>query len=697
VKPILFPKNATTFTTNGLGRLDAISCMVTEERNGMYELEMEIAESANHASEIEISSIIVVKPSQGASYQPFRVYKITKPINGIFAIFAQHISYQLSYIPVMPFTIAASNHACNDTLQGLLANAVESCPYTFWTNVTTISSYKQTVPASIRSRLGGSEGSVLDMFKGEYEWDGFTVKLWTDRGVTIPTVSLRYGKNITDLKQEENIENTITGVVPYWTDSEGGELVTLPEKSVDSQYASAYPFKRTVPYDFSQSFETKPTVSELRTKAQAYVNSSGLGVPKVSIKLSFVNLADTEEFKDVAALQSVKLCDNITVVFEKLGISTTAKIVKTIYNVLTEKYDSIEIGSLRSTLVTTISGNMEDIEGVGAVTQDMIKKSTTAIQGDIDDALDNAKDYADGAASTAQSNAESYADGAASTAETNAKSYTDTQLSSYSTTTQVNTAINNATAWITGSNGYVMAVKDNNGTWKELIFADHNDPADWVNVLRINENGIGFSSDGGANYTQAWTLDGKLVIGGTNVPSLTVYDNSTPPNILLQINSQGMVWNASNSSLAQDGTLSTKYSVTNGQRMTYLSEGKISFDYVPTGGSGLANKPEIYQDAAGEGAISTQDGLSIKGKGINLRSDFLFLRPREENGSEDLVIAAMGSNQLGRKVVIYTVEDLYLRGSRSHGTGTALHEAVNGSIYIDGTQYMVINGRLCTY
>lgn len=502
MKPILFAKTATTFTTNGLGRLNFISCTVTEERNGQYILEGTIAEDELHASSLEMGSIIVAKPNQTSALQAFRVHKLVKPINGIYEIAAQHISYQLSFIPTMPFSITAASTACNSTLQALKSNAAESCPFTFWTNVTTVSSYKQTAPASIRSRLGGVEGSVLDQFGGEYEWDNYTVKLHSARGVQTPSVTLRYGKNITDLNQEEEINNVITGVCPYWMDSEGGNVVTLPEKTVDSSTASSYPFKRTVPLDLSSDWEEAPTQAQLRARAQAYVNSSGIGIPKVNIKVSFVNLADTEEYKDVAALQAVSLCDYVAVQFEKLGISTQAKVVKTVYNVLLDRYDSIEVGSLRSSLAGTISDQSAEIAAVADTTREMFKSYDATIQEDID----------------------------------------------------------NATDWLTSSNGYVMARKDAYGNWKELFFMDTADASTAHNVLRINENGIGFSRAGVSGpYTQAWTLDGKLVIGGTNVPSFTVYDSSN--NIIFQTSRSGTVWNSTNSSMSANGTISATSAV----------------------------------------------------------------------------------------------------------------------------------------
>lgn len=574
MKPILFAKTATTFTTNGLGRLNFIKCTVTEERNGQYILEGTIAEDELHASSLEMGSIIVAKPNQPSALQAFRVHKLVKPINGIYELAAQHISYQLSFIPTMPFSITAASTACNSTLQALKSNAAESCPFTFWTNVTTVSSYKQTAPASIRSRLGGVEGSVLDQFGGEYEWDNYTVKLHSARGVQTPSVTLRYGKNITDLNQEEEINNVITGVCPYWMDSEGGNVVTLPEKTVDSSTASSYPFKRTVPLDLSSDWEDAPTQAQLRARAQAYVNSSGIGIPKVNIKVSFVNLSDTEEYKDIAALQTVSLCDYVTVQFEKLGINTQAKVVKTVYNVLLERYDSIEVGSLRSSLAGTISDQSAEIAAVADTTREMFKSYDATVQEDID----------------------------------------------------------NATAWLTSSNGYVMARKDAYGNWKELFFMDTADASTAHNVLRINENGIGFSSNGVSGpYTQAWTLDGKLVIGGTNVPSFTVYDSSN--NIIFQTSRSGTVWNSTNSSMSSDGTISATSAVlasctiTNGS-LTIKSGNTTIFSVSSSGitwnlpNSSMTSSGTLTASNANINGVLTSSGSSATCKIQNGRMDF---------------------------------------------------------------------------
>lgn len=599
MRPILFSKTATTFNTNGLGRLDAISCKVIEERNGIFELEMEIAETEDHADQIESDSIIVAKPNQADNNQPFRVYKLTKPINGRFSVYARHISYELNVITTMPFSVAQSSQACANTLAGLKSNAVGTCPFNFTTDVTTAAAYKQTTPASIRNRIGGSEGSVLEQFGGELKWDNYNVYLYRHRGLTTPQVTLRYGKNIIDFNQEENIENTITGIVPFWTDSEGGQLVTLPEKVVEISSASSFPYRKTIPYDFSQDYEEAPTANVLRTHAQAFLSTSGLGVPKVSIKLSFVNLSDTVDYKDIAAFQTVSLCDMVGVQFEKLGISTTAEVIKTDYDVLKERYNSIEIGSLRSTLASTISGNMQDIENIHTTTQEMIKTNSTAV-----------KNYADSAAS----------------------SYFNQHITDYPTSTNVRTEIENATNWLTDAHGYVIAVKNQDGSWKELLFADHDDPEQWHNVLRINENGIGFSSNGGQTYTQAWTLDGKLVIGGTDVPSLTVYNSNN--NVIFQATAAGTIWNSTNSSMTADGKLDikeanvsgiikTQYTDPNDPTTAYIQLRPQWIEYFPPG----ANSAGVKFDFGGSSGHAYMD--------ITAESDIQIISPSIQLKAED--------------------------------------------------------------
>ena len=349
MKPRLYPENETNFESNGLGPLsDALACTVEENRNGAFELSMEYPVTGVLFDELKHGSIIFAPPNDSSEPQPFRVYGKSTPLSGVVTVRAKHISYQLSHIPVSPFTAGS----CVAALQGLKTNAVEPCPFDFWTDKETIATFTVTEPASARSLLGGVAGSVLDVYGGEYEFDRYAVKLHKARG-TDSGVVIAYGKNLVDIDQEESIENTITGVYPYYKDTDGNVL-ELPEKVVSSASAHNFPYPRTVPLDCSQEWQETPSVEQLRAYASAYVEKEGIGVPSVSLKVSFVPLWQTEEYKAIAPAERLNLCDIATVRFEKLGVNARARVVQTVYDVLAGRYESVTLGEASTDLADTI-------------------------------------------------------------------------------------------------------------------------------------------------------------------------------------------------------------------------------------------------------------------------------------------------------------------------------------------------------
>lgn len=354
---ILYEATETSFTTNGLGYLpDASSCTVTEERNGEFELEMVYPITGKRYSEITLRRIILAKPNPYAEPQPFRIYSMSKPISGLVTINAEHISYDLSGYPVSTFTATSASSAM--TL--LKSKSAVTHPFTFWTDKTTSAKMEVTAPSSIRSLLGGDEGSILDTYGGEYEFDKFTVKLHANRGKG-RGVSIRYGKNLTDLTQEENCSNVYTGAYPYWYSEEDG-LVEATGKIVNAE--GTYSFTRILVLDFSSAFDKKPTAAQLKTAAEQYMSENKVGIPTVSLDVSFASLANTEEYKDIALLETVYLCDTVNVEFPELGVSATAKCIKTEYDVLTNKYSSIELGEAKSNLASTVAEQSKAIEAV---------------------------------------------------------------------------------------------------------------------------------------------------------------------------------------------------------------------------------------------------------------------------------------------------------------------------------------------
>ncbi len=377
--PILYEGNEQNFLHNGLGRLaDAISCKVTEERNGTFELEMTYPITGIHYAEIQENRIIFAKTEDGGNNQAFIIYKVSKPLNGIVTINAQHISYLLNGFIVMPFNAVS----CADAMSKIAANTVLNTPFEYYTDVASTVAFKLDAPRSIRGLLGGEQGSILDTYGGyDYKFDNFNVYLYQNRG-TDNGVSIRYGKNLTGLKNEVDATSVYTGIVPYWADSEGN-TVYLTERVVLSDHASDYPYKILKTVDFSSEFETQPTEAQLRAKAQSYITNSSAWKIKNSIDVSFINLGQTEEYKSIAALERVKLCDYVTVIYDKLGVDVKTKVIKTVYNVLTERYDTISLGDTTYTLAKAIQGAIDTptMTEVSTNVKNAVARATKLIQG----------------------------------------------------------------------------------------------------------------------------------------------------------------------------------------------------------------------------------------------------------------------------------------------------------------------------
>ncbi len=349
MKPVLFAPTATAFTTNGLGKLsDAASCTVKETRNGAFELTLKYPIEGIHYAEIQQRSIILAKPNPVDLAQPFRVYRISKPINGLVTVYAYHISYDLTGIPVSPYSAASVQAA----LAGFSTNAIAANPFTFWSDMTSSGDFTVKSPASIRSLLP----TMLEVYGGEYKYDKYTVRLYQQRGVN-RGVTIRYGKNLTDLKQDENCSNVYTGVYAYYRNGDG--IVETSPKVTPAP--GTYDYTRILPLDLTTEIKDTPTAEALKAAAEQYMSDHNIGVPEVSLNVSFVQLEQTQEYKDLALLERVELCDTVTVIFERLGVNATAQVTSTVYNVLIDAYDSVTIGNVRKNVAMTIAEQAQEI------------------------------------------------------------------------------------------------------------------------------------------------------------------------------------------------------------------------------------------------------------------------------------------------------------------------------------------------
>lgn len=442
--PILYAANETAFTSNGLGRLvDCIECLATEERNSVFEVSFKYPVNGRHYADIQEGCYICCTHDDDKDAQPFEIYRRSAPIDGIVQFSCRHLSYKLSNVILEPFT--ASN--ISDTMTALNTKNINTNPFSFWTDKTTVAPFALTAPASVRAAMGGVEGSILDVYGGEYKYDKWTVKLYANRGNN-SGVTIRYAKNLTDLVQTKDASGLHNAVVPYWIreDENGTTLVMLPEKMIT---AAGVTDPVPVALDLSMELPDEPTEAELRAAAQEYLTDSAIWTPTENLTVDFVQLWQTTEYEGIANLQRVRLCDTVDVYYPALGVTAhEVKVIKTVYDVLADKYAEIELGQPQASFADTLNANFNK----------QLIKTQEKMQGFFDAAIEEATDL------------------------------------------------------LTGANGgHVVIKRNSNGEPQEILILDTTSELTATNILRINLNGIGFSTNGGTTYSTAWTINGDFV------------------------------------------------------------------------------------------------------------------------------------------------------------------------------------------
>lgn len=453
--PILLKADAKT----KIGWLsECTACEVTEERNGVYELELVYPIGATHANDIVTDCYIKAKPNQTSANQLFHIYKVSKPINGEFTVYAEHVSYIMSGYPVP--TVSASGNAqvaINAILTAAKNQIGKATGFTAATTDITLSSSINLSNVSARAALGGVEGSVLYTYGGEYEFDNYTIKLHKSRGKD-NGVRIAYGKNMTELKCDVDMSASYTGIFGY---------VKTDDISLTSSYNvtnTSGISTRILVRDFSSDFGSNaPTQSSLDAVVKKYAEDNDINSIKASVTVSFVNLAQSPEYANIAPLETVNLCDTVTIYHKELGVNIKAKVIKTVYDTIAEKYTKIELGSARTNMSSIISQTVKEATDAKNIAISSKSEVTAAYQ----------------------------------------------------------EAIANATAAITGnSGGYIRLNPSENP--QELLIMNTPSAETATKIWRWNLSGLGYSSTGYSGpYKTAITQDGHIVADFIDTGTLT--------------------------------------------------------------------------------------------------------------------------------------------------------------------------------
>ena len=455
--PILYKPDAKT----KIGWLaEASDCQCTEERNGVFELEFQYPMLGRYAADLVIDRYVKAKPNASAANQFFHIRKVSKPIDGMFTVSCEHISYALSGYPVP--TVSASGNAqvaINAILTAAKNQLGKDTGFSVATTDITLSSSIALTNVSARAALGGVSGSVLDVYGGEYEFDNHTIKLHKARGKD-RGVRIAYGRNMTELKCDIDMDSAYTGIYGY-VKNDNVDLHSYKAVTNSSGINA-----KTLIRDFSSDFsggDSEITQSGLDSAVSAYAAANDINSPTVSMTVSFVDLSQSPEYASFSELESVSLCDTVQIYHKDLNINIKAKVIKTVYDVLRERYTSIDLGSPRANFADVIKQTVNE---------------TKDLRGQI-------------------------------------------VLAKSDLTAAYEKAIADATAAITGnSGGYIRLNPSENP--QELLIMNTADASTATKIWRWNLSGLGYSSTGySGTYKTAITQDGHIVADFIDTGTLT--------------------------------------------------------------------------------------------------------------------------------------------------------------------------------
>lgn len=354
--PILYASDETAFVSNGLGRLsDCISCKVNEGINDVYECDFEYPITGVHYEEIIPSRIIGVTHDETGDIQPFDIVGYSRPVNGVVTFHAVHLSYRLS-----GFTVWGKDVYNSETALDKL-NAVSGIPFNFSADFIKEQTWFPCfdgIPRTVRQMMGGVEGSILDVCHGEWEFDKWNVTLHRNRGV-VRDFSIRYGVNMSDYQEEADYSGIYTSVIPFWTDGNG---TVVRGSRYDADLPSYNGRRSVVPLDLSDAFENKPTNSQLLGLAMSMMSGGETAVPNQTITANFVRLEDSPEYAQLADLLSCNLGDTIGIIFPAYGMQGRMKIVRTLWDVLADRYEEMELGTLQTSFAEALGVNQPSTE-----------------------------------------------------------------------------------------------------------------------------------------------------------------------------------------------------------------------------------------------------------------------------------------------------------------------------------------------
>lgn len=351
MKPVLYSPTDTDFTAGGIGILsDCKKCLVTEEANGSYTVELSFPINAKFSSQLEDHNYqIKCKPNATDDFHIFYIYNHYKDMaTGLLYVYGKSRTMKLGNRAVKKLEFERAT--CQEAMKCLEKSMDQSSDIRLFSDITRVGSTSIEVSNPLKC-IKGIDGSLNQIFGGEMKHEPFKLSLLNRRGRDHVT-TFRYRKNLTGLKVETNFDGLLTRIFPYAdVQNNEGETERIFGNPVDSLNINKYDgeiYSEYVQFTEDQGVTDQKSLNEVSKKYFSSINPN-CDQPNISIELNIRKMEDTALAKRFKKFREVGLFDTFDIFHERFKINITAQITKVIYDSLNERVESLEAGDTQYT------------------------------------------------------------------------------------------------------------------------------------------------------------------------------------------------------------------------------------------------------------------------------------------------------------------------------------------------------------
>ena len=285
--------------------------------------------------------------------QPFRIYRVVPELDKV-TVYARHVFYDL-----LDNMIRKLEPASTDTgaavIQSLSAGCLSEHDFTFYSDLTSTAEEVSLENKNPVDCLLGSDG-IIEKYGGELQRDWFDAFV-VERVGSDTNIQIRQGKNLTGIKYDVDMTDVVTRIMPTGEDKDG-KVLYLPEVYIDSPHLADFPAPKWIHLAVSDCKEVTKG-NKKKTKAKCYTQmreaaqaefDKGCDLPTVTLTVEFIDVTQTEEYRQYSFLQSIFLGDAVRVIAKRVGVEVSMRMTAYTYNCLTRQYEKMTLGSVADTV-----------------------------------------------------------------------------------------------------------------------------------------------------------------------------------------------------------------------------------------------------------------------------------------------------------------------------------------------------------